>query len=88
MKTITYAELANRLGDCKLFNKAPELDPEFWYEGIENGTIDYCTEHDESERDKCLERDCDFENKDIFQWCLISEYGADYLKRNTRTCIL
>lgn len=83
MKTITYAELANRLSDCKLFNKAPELDPEMLYEGLENGTLDYCVEHDEKDRDKCIEKDCEFENREIYQYYLISPYDAEYLKNVT-----
>ena len=80
-ETITYEELANRVGNMYLFNKAPDLDPEFGYEGLENGTLDYCTEHDKSERDSCIESDCEFQNYDIHQWYLANPGGADYLKR-------
>jgi hypothetical protein len=38
MKTITYAELAKRLDAMKLFNKAPELDPDI-YDGLESGNL-------------------------------------------------
>ena len=82
-ETISYAELAKRLDSMFLFNKAPELDQDFWYEGLENGTLDYCVEHENSQRDKCLEGDCEFENVEVFQWYLISSNDADYLKRNT-----
>jgi hypothetical protein len=85
--TITYQELAKRLDALKLFNKAPELDPNFWYEGLENGTIDYCIEHDESERNKCLESDCEFENHEVYQWYLISPSDAEYIKDHTNELI-
>ena len=84
MATITYSELARRLDAVKLFNKAPELDPEFIYEGLENGTLDYCPEHDTSERDKCIEkRNCEMENHEIYQYYLVGPGDADYLKRIT-----
>jgi hypothetical protein len=35
---ISYEELAKRLDAVKLFNKAPELDPEI-YDGLENGSL-------------------------------------------------
>lgn len=72
MKTITYAELAKRLSDCKLFNKAPELDPEMYYEGLENGSLWVDPENEENE-----------EVKEIYQWYLISPSDAEYLKNYT-----
>lgn len=71
-ETITYATLAKRLDDCKLFNKAPELDTEFIYEGLENGSL--WVNEDDTE---------DQETKEIFQYYLISPNDADYMKRNT-----
>lgn len=79
-ETITYEELARRVGDIFLFNKAPELDPEFWYEGIENGSKDYCTKHEECEEDQ---DDCEYEETEVFQWYLVNSRGADYLTRKT-----
>lgn len=66
-ETITYAELAKRLDALKLFNKAPELDPDIWT-GLENG--EYWQEDGEY-------------NKEVFQWYLISPTDADYIKRNS-----
>lgn len=81
MKTITYAELANRLSDCKLFNKAPELDPEMLYEGLENGNLYNC---------ECGKDNCDIWNekhekndREIYQYYLISPIDAEYLKNVT-----
>lgn len=79
VETITYAELAKRLDALKLFNKAPELDPEIW-EGQENGTNGYCTFHEECEEDQ---DDCEIEQPEVYQWYLISPSDADYMKRNT-----
>ena len=75
MKTteiITYAELVNRLGVVKLFNKAPELDPSMIYEGLENGSLWVDPEDEDND-----------EIKEIYQWYLISPSDAEYLKRNT-----
>lgn len=65
---ISYKELVNRLDVAKLFNKAPELDPEL-YDNIINGSLWYNEDDDE---DDAL--------KDIFQWYLISPGDAEYLK--------
>jgi hypothetical protein len=70
--TITYEELAKRLDALKLFNKAPELDPEMLYEGLENGSL---WENEEDEENA--------EAKDVYQWYLISPSDADYMKRHT-----
>lgn len=71
-ETISYKELADRLGDVFLFNKAPELDSEIW-DGLENGTP-FLSDVSEDE---------DTEYKEVYQWYLIKESDADYLKRNT-----
>ena len=75
---ISYETLAKRLDAVKLFNKAPELDPEI-YGGLENGELEYCYEHDD--RSACY--DCEGETHEIYQWYLISPSDADYIKRNT-----
>lgn len=67
---ITYSELARRVGNIYMFNKAPEIDPEMLYEGIVNGTL-WTDDEDEENA----------ETKEIFQYFLINESGADYLKR-------
>lgn len=63
---ISYNELLKRLDVAKLFNKAPELDPEL-YDNIINGSLWYDEEEDNTP-------------KDIFQWYLISPSDAEYLK--------
>lgn len=74
--TITYGELAKRLDALKLFNKAPELDPNI-YDGLENGSL--YQEVDE----EYFNEETEAEFKDIYQWYLISPSDADYMKRNT-----
>ena len=82
--TITYAELAKRLDAVKLFNKAPELDLNI-YEGLENGDLYDC----ECEKDNCDVWDEKHEKneKDIFQWYLITPSDAEYLKSVTNELI-
>lgn len=75
-EVITYAELVRRMGDVFLFNKAPELDPDMYYEGLENGTLWANPEDEDSE-----------EAVEIYQWYLIKESDADYLKRNTEELV-
>lgn len=71
-EVISYAELAKRLNELKLFNKAPELDTEMYYEGLVNGSL-WTNEDDEEDENI----------KEIFQWYLISSSDAEYLKNNT-----
>ena len=71
-ETISYAELAKRLDVVKLFNKAPELD-EYIYDGLENGDLWEDPQGEEIEG----------EQKQVFQWYLISISDAEYLKRTT-----
>ena len=82
--TITYAELAKRLNAMKLFNKAPYLDEEL-YDKIENGNLYDC----ECEKDNCDVWDEKHEKneKDIFQWYLITPSDAEYLKSVTNELI-
>lgn len=79
--TITYSELARRVGDIFLLNNIPELTPD-WYESIEN-----YTPMSENEEGELVE---DYDNGDypeIMQWYAITESGYDYLKRNTSEII-
>jgi hypothetical protein len=69
METITYATLAKRLNACKLFNKFPELD-ENWFDELQNGNL-YQDESDDAEL------------KEIYQWYLIDQSDAEYIMRNT-----
>lgn len=86
-ETTTYAELAKRLNDCKLFNKAPELDPNI-YDGLENGELEYCIEHDNLDECKKFNyNDCEYDYQDIYQWYLISPSDAEYLKNVTNELV-
>lgn len=84
---ISYFELTKRMGDIFMLNKVPEIDPEMVYEGLENGTLDYCIEHGDEHRDKCINEDCDFENYEVFQWFLIKPIDAEYLKDHTNELV-
>lgn len=84
---ISYAELADRLDDYLLCNSIEQADDQL-IDNLFNGTVDYCTEHDESERDKCIENEnCEFENFDIYQSYLISQNDAEYLQRHTNEIV-
>lgn len=84
MQRISYAELNQRLDNVYLFNKAQELDPDFYYEGLENGGKDYCYIHEDCDRSQ---DDCEFEDYDVYQMYLIGSADADYLKRHTNELI-
>lgn len=79
---ISYMELARRVGDVILCNNITNID-DYLYDNLENGDIDYCNTHktiEECEKDSL---NCNFENKEIYQYYLIDKNGADYLKENT-----
>lgn len=73
---ITYKELVDRLDNVFLFNKAPELDLEMLYEGLENGSL--WVNEDDEERD---------EVKEIFQYYLVKPNDAEYIKEHTNELI-
>lgn len=86
-ESISYSELARRVGDCILNNEIQSaLAGEYEFE-LFNGTDNYCYKHEnESE---CLEKDheCDYESMDVYQTYIISESGAEYLQRNTNEIV-
>ena len=82
-KTITYAELARRVGDCVLNNEIRRETEERFEWDVVNGETHYCYKHeteDECEKDR---GNCDYEKVDIYQEYIITKSGADYLIRNT-----
>lgn len=84
IKRISYQELANRLDNIFLFNKAPELDENMLVDGLENGEIEYCFVHDDCDGTK---DNCEYEMVDIYQYYLISSSDADYLKAHTNEIV-
>lgn len=85
-ETVSYSELARRVGDCILNNSImSELAGEYDFELI-SGEDTYCTTHETKEEcDKAqLEGEtCDLESRDVYQTYIITGDGADYLKRKT-----
>ena len=69
-ETVTYKELARRVGDAVLMNKITEVDLEMLYEGIENGSLWVDSEDEENEQ-----------VQEIYQFYAITSGGSDYLKR-------
>jgi len=86
-KTITYRELARRVGDMILCNKITEIEEDF-FDHLESGELDYCEKHDDVKdcTEKCEEQTRGY--KEIYQYYLIMEGGADYLKRYTNEIVL
>lgn len=85
IEQVSYQELARRVGDCILNNEIHRQEYEF---ELVNGADDYCTEHDTREEcEKFNFNDCEYESVDIYQEYIITESGADYLKRNTNEII-
>lgn len=83
-KTITYKELANRVGDMVMMNNITESD-EFWFENLTNGELWYCITHDECDE---MQDDCDTSSSnEIYQWYAITGDGAKYLENNTNEIV-
>lgn len=84
---ISYAELAERVGDCILNNTLQsELSGEYEFE-IENGSDSYCYKHDDAEECAKNDHECDYESVDVYQTYIIDRDGADYLKRRTNEIV-
>lgn len=82
-ESISYSELARRVGDCILNNDihgvlvAEDLDVE-----TINGDTLYCYEHETKEECKKNDYvDCKHESIDVYQEYIITESGAEYLQR-------
>lgn len=84
MTTITYKELARRVGDCVLNNEIHGVIEDF---EIYSGEVDYCYVHDTKEECEEKEEECRYENIEIYQEYVISESGAEYLQRNTNEIV-
>ncbi len=82
-KEISYSELAKRVGDCVMNNELhSQLGNEHEFE-LFTGSDDYCYEHESKEDCQKDEDKCRYESIDVYQEYVISESGAEYLKRNT-----
>lgn len=83
METINYKELARRVGDCVLNNTIHPTASEYYEFDLFSGEDSYCIEHENKE--ECLKDadNCNHEQREIYQEYVITESGAEYLKRNT-----
>lgn len=84
-KEISYSELARRVGDCILNNEIMNTEEGFWE--LVNGDDTYCYAHETKKECEEREEDCRHESYDIYQNYIITESGADYLKRNTNEVV-
>jgi hypothetical protein len=82
---ISYEELAKRVGDCVLNNEIHKQH----YDDFElyNGKDDYCYKHNNEAECEEKNEGCDYEYKDIYQEYIITQSGAEYLKRNTNEIV-
>jgi hypothetical protein len=85
---VSYQELSRRVGDCVLNNY---IHNELTKEGDEwelfNGDDYYCNIHETTEEcDKDSDK-CEEDAKEIYQEYIITQSGADYLKRNTNEIV-
>lgn len=73
METITYRELARRVGDMVLMNEIVKVDHDL-FDNVESGSL-YDAENDD-------------QIADIYQFYAITEGGYNYLKHNTNEIVL
>lgn len=78
-KTITYRELARRVGDMVLFNNITNVDTEL-YEKIKNGSFYYDNDGD-------TEMEYSENIKEVYQFYAVNDGGAEYMIRNTEEII-
>lgn len=86
-ESISYMELARRVGDMVLCNEITTVDENI-YDDIKNGNIDYCIKHETREECEKDNDNCEFECIEIYQTYIINKSGADYLIRNTNEIVL
>ena len=80
-ETITYSELARRVGDMVMFNNLPEV-AEDWFEDMTN-----YSPTSEDDQGNIVIDDENGDYPEIYQWFAISSGGYDYLERNTNEII-
>lgn len=80
-ETISYRELARRVGDCVLNNNIMNTG-DFDFELV-GGKDDYCYKHETEEECEKDSENCEYESKDVYQNYIITPSGADYLIKNT-----
>jgi len=86
-ETISYSELARRVGDCVLNNQLQsELAGEYDFE-LFNGEDMYCYKHEDKEECAKDDSNCDYESIDVYQTYVITQSGAEYLQRNTEEIV-
>ena len=84
-EVVTYTELARRVGDMLLCNKVAELENENLFDNLQGGNYYDCA---------CEKESCDIWNekhektdRDIYQFYLINDGGANYLIDNTNEIV-
>lgn len=86
--TISYRELARRVGDCILNNEIrSQLEGEDFNFELFNGDTSYCYIHESEEECRKHEEDCRQESRDIYQDYIITKDGAEYLQRKTNEIV-
>lgn len=86
-ETISYAELARRVGDCILNNEImSELAGDYEFETF-NGSDTYCYKHETEEECAKNDHECDYESVDVYQTYIITQSGAEYLQEYTNEII-
>lgn len=82
-ETISYSELARRVGDCILNNEIhSQLGGEYEFE-LFNGSDSYCYVHETKEECEKDDSKCDYESTDVYQEYIITQSGAEYLQEYT-----
>lgn len=86
-ETISYEELARRVGDCVMANSLrAELSDNYEFELV-NGESECCYKHETKEECEKESDICEYESHDIYQEYVISQNSAEYLQRNTNEII-
>ena len=84
---VSYKELARRVGDCVLNNTIHSTASEHYDFDLFSGDDCYCYKHESKEECEKDSDSCEHESRDIYQEYIITESGAEYLKRNTNEIV-
>lgn len=86
-ETVSYQELAKRVGDCILNNEIRNCEEFGDNFELFNGKDDYCTKHETEEECQKDSDNCEYGGYEIYQDYIITQGGAEYLQRKTNEIV-
>lgn len=87
IETVSYKELARRVGDCVLNNQIHSATGEKYDFDLFSGSDSRCYVHETEEECEEHSDKCEYDGVEICQEYIITQSGAEYLQRNTNEIV-